>query len=154
MTTIFTSKIEELPPTSDTKMIDVWLIGCLLVPFTEVVLRTIIEVLGYCDHCMILEAKEAQRENEKIIAWEKVKSSHVSLSGVNDLNHGPVELSVTDGRVSIQHWFQSNVDITHPLYLRILVEMRTWAHQHGLSPPQRTAVGERIGWQELRPLVE
>ena len=35
MTTIFTSKIEELPSTSDTKLIDIWLIGCLLVPFTE-----------------------------------------------------------------------------------------------------------------------
>ena len=51
MTTIFTSKIEELPPTSDTKMIDIWLIGCLLVPFTEVVLRTMIEVCGNCDLC-------------------------------------------------------------------------------------------------------
>ena len=28
MTTIFTSKIQELPPTSDTKMIDFWLIFC------------------------------------------------------------------------------------------------------------------------------
>ena len=34
MTTIFTSKIEELPPTSDTKMIDIWLIFCPLVPFS------------------------------------------------------------------------------------------------------------------------
>ena len=39
MTTIFTSKIEELPPTSDMKMIDIWLIFCLVVPFLEVVLR-------------------------------------------------------------------------------------------------------------------
>ena len=30
MTTIFTSKIEELPPTSDMKMIDIWLISCLV----------------------------------------------------------------------------------------------------------------------------
>ena len=36
MTTIFTSKIEELPPTSDMKMIDIWLIFCLVVPFLEV----------------------------------------------------------------------------------------------------------------------
>ena len=35
MTTIFTSKIEELPPTSDMKMIDIWLIFCLVVPFLE-----------------------------------------------------------------------------------------------------------------------
>ena len=47
MTTIFTSKIEELPPTSDMKMIDIWLIFCLVVPFFEVVLRTAIE----CTKC-------------------------------------------------------------------------------------------------------
>ena len=39
MTTIFTSKIQELPPTSDMKMIDVWLILALLIPFLEVVIR-------------------------------------------------------------------------------------------------------------------
>merc|ERR1719319_45758 len=40
MTTIFTSKIEELPPTSDLKMVDIWLILCLLVPFIQMVLCT------------------------------------------------------------------------------------------------------------------
>ena len=43
MTAIFTSKIEELPPTSDTKMIDIWLIFCLLVPFSFTLIRTAIE---------------------------------------------------------------------------------------------------------------
>ena len=43
MTTIFISKMEGLPPTSDTKMIDYWLILCQLVPFTEVVLQTAME---------------------------------------------------------------------------------------------------------------
>ena len=47
MTTIFTSKIEELPPTSDMKFIDIWLIFCLIVPFLEVILRTSIE----CANC-------------------------------------------------------------------------------------------------------
>ena len=47
MTTIFTSKIEELPPTSDMKFIDIWLIFCLVVPFLEVILRTSIE----CANC-------------------------------------------------------------------------------------------------------
>ena len=52
MTTIFTSKIEELPPTSDMKMIDIWLIACLIVPFLEVILRTTIECLSCsCDNC-------------------------------------------------------------------------------------------------------
>ena len=39
MTTIFTSKIEELPPTSDMKFNDIWLIFCLIVPFLEVILN-------------------------------------------------------------------------------------------------------------------
>ena len=50
MTTIFTSKIMELPPTSDMKMIDIWLIFSLVVPFLEVVLRTAIECLSCSCH--------------------------------------------------------------------------------------------------------
>ena len=57
MTTIFTSKIEELPPTSDMKMIDIWLIFCLVVPFVEVILRTAMETVG-CS-CHICEPTEA-----------------------------------------------------------------------------------------------
>ena len=45
MTTIFISKMEGLPPTSATKMIDYWLIICQLVPFAQVVLLTAIEYL-------------------------------------------------------------------------------------------------------------
>ena len=63
MTTIFTSKIEELPPTSDMKMIDIWLIGCLVVPFLEVILRTAIENLNPpCNE----KEKTAQTEKAKI----------------------------------------------------------------------------------------
>ena len=76
MTTIFTSKIEELPSTSDTKMIDIWLIGCLLVPFTEVVLRTILEVLGNCDHCNGSEEKESSTIDERRKPWKDVSSTH------------------------------------------------------------------------------
>ena len=43
MTTIFMTKIQELPPTSDTKMIDIWLIFCLLVPFAFALVQTAIE---------------------------------------------------------------------------------------------------------------
>ena len=57
MTTIFTSKIEELPPTSDMKMIDVWLIFSLVVPFIEVILRTAIECMN-CS-CHVCEPKDA-----------------------------------------------------------------------------------------------
>ena len=41
MTTIFISK--GLPPTSDIKMIDIWLVLCQMVPFAEVVLLTAME---------------------------------------------------------------------------------------------------------------
>ena len=43
MTTIFISKMESLPPTSDIKMIDIWLIFCQIYPFVEVVLLTAME---------------------------------------------------------------------------------------------------------------
>ena len=43
MTTIFISKMEGLPPTSDIKMIDYWLILCQMMIFTEVVLLTAME---------------------------------------------------------------------------------------------------------------
>ena len=43
MTTIFMSKMESLPPTSDIKMIDIWLILCQIYPFVEVVLLTAME---------------------------------------------------------------------------------------------------------------
>ena len=43
MTTIFISKMESLPPTSDIKMIDIWLILCQLAPFVQVVLLTAME---------------------------------------------------------------------------------------------------------------
>ena len=72
MTTIFTSKIEELPPTSDTKMIDLWLIFCLLVPFTEVVLRTAIEVLAECGCEKCEELKK--RNLSKVVEEEKKDS--------------------------------------------------------------------------------
>merc|ERR1712218_146107 len=43
MTTIFISKMEGLPPTSDIKMIDIWLVLCQIYPFVEVVLLTAME---------------------------------------------------------------------------------------------------------------
>ena len=58
MTTIFISKMESLPPTSDIKMIDCWLILCQLVPFVEVVLLTAIDYLRD-------EAKEKQKRKKR-----------------------------------------------------------------------------------------
>ena len=66
MTTIFTSKIEELPPTSDMKMIDIWLISCLVILFLEVILRTTIECLSCsCDICEEKGAKTDVKEMER-----------------------------------------------------------------------------------------
>ena len=79
MTTIFTSKIEELPPTSDMKMIDIWLIFCLIIPFLEVILRTAIECLTCC--CDICEAKETEEETSREGGGEKNGSDFGSSSG-------------------------------------------------------------------------
>ena len=48
MTTIFTNLMDKLPPTAYVKMIDIWLIGGQLIPFIEVVLLTIVEMLRNC----------------------------------------------------------------------------------------------------------
>ena len=72
MTTIFTSKIEELPPTSDMKMIDIWLIFSLIVPFTEVVLRTAIECFS-C-RCDICEPKGEICEGEEVSSGEVLQA--------------------------------------------------------------------------------
>ena len=67
MTTIFTSKIEELPPTSETKMIDVWLIFCLLVPFAFTLVQTAIERYREDDKDKSDEKWAAARKGEKVI---------------------------------------------------------------------------------------
>ena len=78
MTTIFTSKIEELPPTSDMKMIDIWLIFCLVVPFLEVVLRTTIECMK-CS-CHICEPKY---DNKAKTEKEDKKKGANAIQGVS-----------------------------------------------------------------------
>ena len=64
MTTIFISKMESLPPTSDIKMIDCWLILCQLVPFTQVVLLTAMEYLR--------EKDGEEKEEEMKEVWPNV----------------------------------------------------------------------------------
>ena len=59
MTTIFMTKIQELPPTSDTKMIDIWLIFCLLVPFAFALVQTAIESFR----------EEEMADAKKLEAW-------------------------------------------------------------------------------------
>ena len=66
LTTIFMSKMEGLPPTSDIKMIDIWLILCHLVPFTQVVLLTVMKYLRYGEQEEngALTLKQAEPEKE------------------------------------------------------------------------------------------
>ena len=81
MTTIFTSKIEELPPTSDMKMIDIWLIFCLVVPFLEVILRTAIECMNCsCHICEPTDAnrRKAEDEKKKVDAIQGASSGEVT----------------------------------------------------------------------------
>ena len=77
MTTIFISKMESLPPTSATKMIDYWLILCQLVPFAQVVLLTIKENLREeeQEQNLTLENDEMQRTTAK---KGKVKARTIS----------------------------------------------------------------------------
>ena len=70
MTTIFISKMESLPPTSDIKMIDIWLILCQLVPFFQVVLLTALEYLREEDE----EEKHKKRESCEISSKWRNKS--------------------------------------------------------------------------------
>ena len=73
MTTIFISKMEGLPPTSATKMIDYWLILCQLVPFAQVVLLTAIEFLR--------EEEQDEKQVPEKEETHQVESTNENLEG-------------------------------------------------------------------------
>ena len=75
MTTIFISKMEGLPPTSATKMIDYWLILCQLVPFAQVVLLTAMEYL---------REEELEKEDGK-----ETVDANTQCDVENEEGHGP-----------------------------------------------------------------
>ena len=95
MTTIFISKMEGLPPTSETKMIDMWLILCQLVPFIEVIIVTVIEFYkddekeagGEEDMSMILaELYVGKRDKDIPVAKEQDQISEmVAVTSQNNL---------------------------------------------------------------------
>ena len=90
MTTIFISKMESLPPTSATKMIDYWLILCQLVPFTQVVLLTAIEFF-----------KEKDQEDEEAELVDiKAKSTTTNIQQVEELDTKPKGSTIRPPRVS------------------------------------------------------
>ena len=74
MTTIFTTKIQELPPTSDTKMIDIWLIFCLLVPFAFTLVQTAIECYKEDNNERPLETWAEERTSEQVV-WKTLNIS-------------------------------------------------------------------------------
>ena len=92
MTTIFISKMEGLPPTSDTKMIDYWLILCQLVPFTEVVLQTAMEY--FRDDETAAKQKTAENldfvdvgtSHHDLLVKTKTPAWTVPAKGVNNLS--------------------------------------------------------------------
>ena len=84
MTTIFISKMESLPNTSDIKMIDSWLILCQLVPFAQVVLLTAMEYLR--DE----EGQEEKVEPNKEVCPKVVPSNE----GNNSTSHLDVEKEI------------------------------------------------------------
>ena len=105
MTTIFISKMEGLPPTSDIKMIDIWLILCQLVPFVQVVLLTAIEYLR--------EEKELDSEVEK-------KSESVSVK--QDKQVEKEELGAEDKPKPSEAWVPMN---TEPVQTDIMKNILT-----------------------------
>ena len=75
MTTIFISKMEGLPPTSDIKMIDIWHVLCQMVPFAEVVILTAMEYQRIDDDIpmdMNIESQEKENGCKRCwVAWLK-----------------------------------------------------------------------------------
>ena len=90
MTTIFTSKIEELPPTSDTKMIDIWLIFCLLVPFAFTLIQTAIECY---------REDEIEETHEK---WAETRDGKKVVFGNNKKSCSDYQAKVLNGDGSMQ----------------------------------------------------
>ena len=60
-----------LPPTSDIKMIDIWLILCQLVPFFQVVLRTASEYVRKEE----VEGMEEKRKWSRVVSTKNKKGN-------------------------------------------------------------------------------
>ena len=106
MTTIFISKMEGLPPTSDIKMIDIWLVLCQMVPFAEVVLLTAMEYFRdesakeNADMLMTLEINEESGTQE-------IKSPHSTL---RTIGNEFMILVVTFGAIFIRQYHSNYID--------------------------------------------
>ena len=137
MTTIFTSKIEELPPTSDMKMIDIWLIFCLVVPFLEVILRTAIECVN-CS-CHICEPEEADKDKDKAGKEDRKKGIDLVQGGSSGA------WALTGAKVSPQQVKRQKISFcifSHRFWTRTRRRCQKWRKA---SP----RMGDCLGWSWL-----
>ena len=84
MTTIVIGKVEGLPTTSNTKMIDMWLILCQLVPFAQVVFLTIKEYLRE-DEKVSLENDDIQPTTPDITLEDESNPKEARMSSLKEL---------------------------------------------------------------------
>ena len=92
-------KMERLPLTSATKMIDYWLILCQLVPFAQVVLLTAMEYL-----------REEEKEEEK-----QVKDLHLAHGIEKGLDQGGVVVKADDELKHQEAWIPVTAYMTQKL---------------------------------------
>ena len=110
MTTIFISKMEGLPPTSDIKMIDIWLVFCQLVPFTQVVLLTAMEYLRE-------EKEEAVLEKNSVKdVQNRVNADQIDLGVVK------IEIETEEGMGVKKDRVKSGIQIQKEMALRFSLQ--------------------------------
>ena len=97
MTTIFISKMEGLPPTSATKMIDYWLILCQLVPFAQVVLLTIKENLREEEQ----DENLATKDNPEVKVDDDTNSRE-TIANIKPMKVGSLTMLTIIGKVPVR----------------------------------------------------
>ena len=163
LTTIFISKMESLPSTSDIRMIDVWLILCQLLPFLEVVLLTAMEFFRELQ----MTGKEQTNEKKENTSKEISRNEHyinvLKFVGEQSLLEHCVCLIICSsfrcqrgqcsvahfcrGQLCHVHWIGDNVSL---LYLTGAYGC-IWVHMgalffmiHGLSVTEEKSVGSAV----------
>jgi hypothetical protein len=81
MTTIFMGVMQSLPTTAYVKMVDIWLIGCQLVPFVEVVLLTAMEYFREGD------GSGEKAEEERPTSVQTTSEQGNKTQGTRTINH-------------------------------------------------------------------
>ena len=80
VTTLFISVIEKLPPTSYIRMVDIWLIYVILIPFCEVAILTIKEYnnlekeQSVNHHGSVRELSNISNEEKKTVKTQTIQS--------------------------------------------------------------------------------